>query len=213
MSVMNVPIKNIWMLSREYGGLAGAGGVKDVAKQLSCALARWTGRRVSVVMPLYGFVVPKACGFSPLMDPIHPEKQVTYNIDMNYIGEERRERVWVWHARIERVRLYLLATDRFQEKGDVYTYTQDEESGDPWKKQGEGHYDYFAMNILLQKAAIELMILLGEKPDIIHCHDAHTAVLPAIINESSWLRSYFRETGTVVTIHNAGRGYHQEVLD
>ncbi len=210
---MSIPIRNIWMLSREYGGLAGAGGVKDVAKQLSCALARWTGRRVSVVMPLYGFIEPEADGFLPLMDPIHPEKQVTYDIDMNYTGEERRERVRVWQARIERVRVYLLATDRFLEKGDVYTYTREEESGDPWKKQGEGHYDYFAMNILLQKAAIELMILLGEKPDIIHCHDAHTAVLPAMINDSSWLRSYFRETGTVVTIHNAGLGYHQEVLD
>ncbi len=213
MSLLKVAIRNIWMLSREYEGLAGAGGVKDVVKQLSRALARWTGRRVSVVLPLYGFIKHEELGFSPLMDPLHPQKQVSFDIDMNYTGEERREKISVWQAKIEKVRVYLLAADRFFEKGDVYTYTRDEEKGDPWKKQGEGHYDYFAMNLLLQKGAIELMVLLGEKPDIIHCHDAHTAVLPAMSNENSWLRSYFRETGTVVTVHNAGRGYHQEIFD
>lgn len=76
-----------------------------------------------------------------------------------------------------------------------------------------GHHDFFAMNLLLQKAALELMIVLGEKPDIIHCHDGHTAVLPAILRETPGYRNYFRETGCIVTIHNAGYGYHQEVID
>ncbi len=213
MSATKVSIKNIWMLAREYAGLAGAGGVKDVVKQLSCSLARWSGRRVNVVLPLYGFIDPEAAGFAPLMDPLNPGIQATYDIDMNYSHEERRERIWVWHAKVDKVMIYLLAADRFLEKDNVYTYTEEEAEGDPWKKHGEGHYDFFAMNILLQKGAIELMLFLGEKPDVIHCHDAHTAVLPAMINENSWLRSYFRETGTIVTIHNAGKGYHQEIFD
>jgi starch synthase len=57
------------------------------------------------------------------------------------------------------------------------------------------------------------MIVLGEKPEVIHCHDGHTAVLPALIRENAGYRNYFRETGCVVTIHNAGYGYHQEVID
>ncbi len=48
-------IKNIWMLSREYGNLAGAGGVKDVVCQLAETLARWTGRSLHVVLPLVWF--------------------------------------------------------------------------------------------------------------------------------------------------------------
>jgi len=69
------------------------------------------------------------------------------------------------------------------------------------------------MNILLQKAAIDLMVILGARPDVIHCHDGHTAVLPAMISEQTGLRHYFRSTGCVVTVHNAGQGYHQEIAD
>lgn len=201
------------MLTREYGELAGAGGVKDVAAQLSRALTRWPARKVSVVLPLYGFIEPESHGFSLLVDPHTPEEELEYQVDMNYVGEERREALRVWHGTVGRVNLYLLDSSRFQEKGDVYTYTGEDERNTPWQKQGDGHFDYFAMNLLLQKGALHLMVLLQQKPDVIHCHDGHTAVLPAIIHENLWLRSYFRNTGCVVTIHNAGRGYHQEVAD
>ena len=102
---------------------------------------------------------------------------------------------------------------RFAEKLNVYTYTAEEELQHAWQRQGTGHFDYFAMNILLQKAALALMISKGERPDIIHCQDGHTAVLAAMIREIEGYRHYFRRTGAVVTIHNAGIGYHQEVGD
>jgi hypothetical protein len=111
------------------------------------------------------------------------------------------------------VTIYLLEADRFREKTDVYTYTAEDEERAEWQQSGTGHYDYFAMNILLQKGALELMILLNERPDVIHCHDGHTAVVPAMIYECAGLRSYFRQTGCLVTVHNAGIGYHQEVAD
>ena len=38
--VKQQPITSVWMFSREYGGLAGAGGVKDVVSQLAASLAR-----------------------------------------------------------------------------------------------------------------------------------------------------------------------------
>jgi len=109
--------------------------------------------------------------------------------------------------------LYLLDAERFREKQNVYTYTAEEEESFSWQKTGEGHIDYFAMNILLQRGAVDLMVLLDAHPDVIHCHDGHTAVLPAMISEQSGLRHYFRDTGCVVTVHNAGQGYHQEVAD
>ena len=48
-------IKNVWMVTREYDGLAGAGGVKDVSRQLAHALAR-AGIKITVIMPLYGMM-------------------------------------------------------------------------------------------------------------------------------------------------------------
>ncbi len=207
------PIREIWMVSREYGNLAGAGGVKDVVSQLAVTLGRWSGRSVYVVLPCYGFMKPEALGFSLLTDPLHPERTLEFEVDLNYPKKERREQVRVWSARHERVNIYLLDAERFREKQSVYTYTAEEEARQTWQVKGEGHVDYFAMNILLQKGSLDLMMLLGAHPDVIHCHDGHTAVLPAMIAEHPGLRNYFRSTGCVITVHNAGRGYHQEVAD
>ncbi len=209
----SISVRNIWMVTREYGNLAGAGGVKDVTAQLASALAAWTGRKVSVVMPCYGFMDPQSHNFQPLQHNDAKDQPMTFQVDMNYVGEERRETLQVWQARLERVNVYLLDSPRFREKDAVYTYTAKEEEIDPFKRQGEGHYDYFAVNLLLQKGALQLMLQLQERPDIIHCHDGHTAVLPAIIHETPWLATYFKNTGCLVTVHNAGMGYHQDVDD
>ena len=59
---LQVP-KNIWVVSREYEGIAGAGGVKDVCRQLAESLVRYGKGRVSVVLPRYGFIDPSALGY------------------------------------------------------------------------------------------------------------------------------------------------------
>ncbi len=197
-------IKNIWMLSREYDGLAGAGGVKDVSRQLAESLAR-AGRSVTVVLPCYGFMDPEKLDFT--------RHDISFEVDMNYTAEDRRESVLLWYAKLNGVNIYLVDAERYREKLGVYTYTPEEEEKDPSHYRGSSHFDYFAMNILLQKAALDLMILLDTRPDIIHCQDAHTAILPALLKEASIYRHYFRKTGSIVTIHNAGHGHHQEVAD
>ncbi len=210
---------HILMVSREYDGLAGAGGVKDVCRQLAESLVRDGDCRVSVVLPRYGFMDVRDLGFSFLSlnpvsgagSPVLPGDN--FEVDMNYIEAERRESVAVLHRKIKGVDVYLLESERFGRKLGVYTYTAEEEARDPWQQRGTGHYDYFAMNILLQKAALALMILLDERPDVIHCHDGHAATLAPMMRELEGHRHYFNNSGAVVTIHNAGRGYHQEVAD
>jgi starch synthase len=206
-------IKNIWMLSREYGNLAGAGGVKDVVCQLAETLARWSGRSLHVVLPLYGFLDAQAPGLQPIPDPLCRERLLRLSIDMHLPDGLMSEEVSYFHQKINRVNIYFVDAKRFREKSAVYTYTEDDENRLSWQKKAMGHHDYFAMNLLHQKAALELMVSLGETPDVIHCHDGHTAVLPALIRENPGYRCYFRGTGCLVTIHNAGRGYHQEVAD
>lgn len=201
------------MLTREYGNFAGAGGVREMVCQLARHLSHWTGRTVSVVLPLYGFMEKDELGFLPVSDPLLPEKQLQFWVDMNYPSNERKEQVRIWKHMDGRVHLYGLESGRFAQKNDVYVYDQQDEMEESWKVRGSGHFDFFAMNILLQKGAMDLMMHLGEQPDVIHCHDGHTAVLPAMINELAGYRNYFRETGAVVTIHNGGHGYHQEVDD
>ncbi|MDW7772939.1 MAG: glycogen/starch synthase [Desulfobulbaceae bacterium] len=211
-------IRNVWMVTREYDGLAGAGGVKDVCRQLSEALVRHGRCRVSVVLPRYGFIDPKPLGFSRLQLPAPAGAAACSGddallVDLDYAKEIRRESVAAWHGKKSGVDIYLLEAGRFAEKLGIYTYTAEEERLHSWQKKGSGHYDYFAMNVLLQKSALALMMVLGEKPDVIHCQDGHTALIPAMLRENEGYRHFFRYTGAVVTIHNAGTGYHQEVDD
>ena len=58
-------VNTIWMLTREYDSIAGAGGVKDVSRQLAEALARLK-KSVTVILPCYGFMAPKKLGFRSL---------------------------------------------------------------------------------------------------------------------------------------------------
>ncbi len=213
-------IDTVWMVSREYDGLAGAGGVKDVCRQLAETLADRGGCRVRVILPRYGFMDAEALGFIPLELP--PRRKdgpcagpwpAAFSVEMNYADQERREEVAILARSDGALTIFLVETERFAEKLGVYTYTAAEEEKVPWQRAGSGHFDYFAMNILLQKAALDLMILLGEAPDVIHCQDGHAATLAAMARENCGWRHFFRETGLVVTIHNAGIGYHQEVDD
>ncbi|WP_232362478.1 glycogen synthase [Desulfogranum mediterraneum] len=210
----------IWLVSREYDGLAGAGGVKDVCRQLGQTLASVPGYQVRVILPCYGFMDPEALGFEPLhLDGLAPAVirgrsfPCCFSVDMDYVDQPRRETVAIWEQCLDQVTVYLVEAERFGEKMGVYTYTQAEEERLAWQAQGSGHYDYFAMNILLQKAALDLMLLQGQAPWVIHCQDGHAATLPVMMRENSAYRHFFRQTGAVVTIHNAGLGYHQEVAD
>jgi len=192
------------MLTREYDSVAGVGGVKDVSRQLAEALVRQK-KSVTVILPCYGFLDPKALGFS--------KQPLSFEVDMNYTAEDRREKVTLWKRIMHGVTLYLVDAERYREKGSIYAYTAEDEASNPQHYQGSSHFDYFAMNILLQKTALDLMIRLGQKPDIIHCQDGHTAILPAMLREGTGYRHYFTTTGALVTIHNAGHGHHQEVGD
>ncbi len=213
-------IRNLWMVSREYDRLAGAGGVKDVCRQLAETLVAEADLAVTVVLPRYGFMDAEKLGFSPLS--LMDKRQVAIcgssmgedcMLAMDYPDKERRERVSFWQQGRNGVRIILVESPRFFEKSGVYTYTAAEEARVDWQKKGMGHYDYFAMNILLQKAALAVMIYLDERPDVIHCHDGHAATLAALMRELPGHRHYFRHSGVLVTIHNAGIGYHQEIED
>lgn len=215
----NKQVRLVWMVTREYDKLAGAGGVKDVCRQLAETLAVHGDCAVRVVLPRYGFMDAARLGFSLI-----PVGQLSgriggrrydsmFEVDMNYTAAERREPVAIWQMEMNGVTIFLVEADRYATKRGVYTYTEEDEQEVAWQHKGGGHFDYFAMNILLQKAALDLMILLNEHPDVIHCHDGHAATLPTMMRECSGYRHYFCRTGAVVTIHNAGQGYHQEVGD
>ncbi len=193
----------VWHVSREYAGLAEAGGVKDVVRGLAEALAR-RGVPCTVVLPFYGF----------LRSGISAKPVASFTVALPDQDRENRlfdEPVTVFQAELGGVRLLLVQSPRYSALRDVYTYTAEDEAENHWRRKGTGHWDSHQLNVLLQRAALETCRALGESPAIFHCHDGHTALLPALLRRTPRYAETFASSAAVVTIHNAGRGYHQEV--
>ena len=197
---------SVWHVTREYAGFAEAGGVKDVVRGLAEAHAR-AGGTPTVVMPLYGFMRREAAGQPPVA-------QFTFSLpDQDRQNAFFEEPVRVHAMGSDGVRLLLVDSPRYSALRDVYTYTAADEAENHWRKKGTGHWDSHQLNLILQRAALESALALGEVPDVFHCHDGHTSFLPALLREDARFAGPLRSSASVVTIHNAGKGYHQEVWD
>lgn len=200
-----MPPFSVWHVTREYSGIAEAGGVKDAVHGLSLALAR-AGVNTSVVIPYYGFLRGKL-----------PQGESVASFSLSIPDQDkgfrvREEQVQVFSRSADGVRLLLVDSPRFADKRDVYTYTAEDEAENPHKKKGTGHWDAHQMNLILQRAALEAALTREEEmPRIFHCHDGHSAFLPAVMRESPRFAACFSAARAMVTIHNAGMGYHQEI--
>ena len=58
--------------------------------------------------------------------------------------------------------------------------------------------------ILLCRAALQLCTELGWYPDILHCHDWHAGLLPALLKHVQRSGNAFQAARSVLTIHNIG---------
>ncbi len=116
-------------------------------------------------------------------------------------------------ATVAGVRMLLVDAERYSTARDVYTYRDQDEAENHWRKRGTGHWDFHQKNVLLQRAALEFALTVGEAPGVFHCHDGHTAFLPALLHEDPRCAGTLAHSASLVTIHNAGAGYHQEVWD
>ena len=170
---------NIAFASSEVVPFAKTGGLADVSGSLPIELAK-LGHSVKVFMPKYYSVDEKK-----------------YNLEYLYsIGEMRirvdgyPHAVHVSKGKLPKseVEIYFIDAPYFFHRHQIYTNDLDEA-------------DRF---ILFSKSAIELIQRLGWRPDIFHCNDWQTGLIPLLLKENySWDRM-FDKTATVLTIHNIG---------
>lgn len=186
---------NIWFISREYAGIAEAGGVKNVTCSLAESLAK-LDHKITLFIPYYG------CSDLSKIENCNPNQKLFAKIKLN----EKDESINYFLGTINSISIVLIEHHSFTEKKAVYTYTKEDELENPEHKQGEGHLDVNFLNTIFQKAVIKYGELFSQNkiPDIIHCQDAPTAMTPVYAHFSN----IFEKTKFVVTIHNAGPGYH-----
>ncbi len=148
------------------------GGLGDVAGSLPSALAA-NGNEVIAVLPRY-----------KIMD----EK---YQIKMQKVAEM----VFLFNNEEEKSEIYLL-----EEKGVKFYFVGSEKYF-----KGNTYYENEDMDIqfaFYTKAVLEMVQTINFKPDIIHCNDWHTGLIPWVYNRLYKNRDFYRNIKTVYTIHN-----------
>lgn len=193
---MKPRVNTIWLVTREYAGIAEAGGVKNVVCSLAEGLVRQK-KTVSVFIPHYGCIITES---NTLFSSKIVIDSQTYFVMFSAI---------LLHG----VHIIFIHADMYAEKQGVYVYTQQENHTKIENIRGSGHADVNIMNLLFQKAVIEYAQITNITPDVLHCQDAHTALLPALIRSSTQLNEIFIRTKLTITIHNAGPGYRQTMQD
>lgn len=190
--------KSLWQVTREYAGIAEAGGMKNVVCSLSEGLHKLSWD-ITVFMPLYG------CTMLNNLTDFH----VMPNISSEIFIKDTGYRVVYADAYRNGVHIIFIVAAQFTEKMGIYTYTRLEEAIHPENISGRGHRDTDILNALFQKAVLDYGVVAKKCPDIFHCQDAHAACIPFIARNDEKYRSLYKDSRFVITIHNAGEAYHQ----
>lgn len=172
------PLK-IFLATSELTPLAKTGGLADVCSALSSYLHS-CGHDIRVLMPLYSSMDVSNVDIQPvdyLQDiPIQiGHRQGVYSIDTCQLPGSR-------------LPIYLLRCPNLYNRDSIYTSADDE------------HLRF----ILLSRAAIEMCQHMNFSPDIFHCHDWHTALIPLLLKSVYAWDRLFQNTRSVLTIHNIG---------
>ncbi|HUX06236.1 MAG TPA: glycogen synthase GlgA [Acidobacteriota bacterium] len=173
--------RRVLLASAEIVPFAKEGGLADVAGALPKALAE-VGVDIRAVMPLYGgidrdkFGIKSLESIPPLEIPMGPDTETAAVYATKIPGSD--------------VPVYMIANGRFFDRKGVYN--------DP--ETGEGYSDNAFRFIFFQKAVIELLRHLNWTPEVIHCNDFHTGLIPYYVRSR---RGELRELeATLFSIHN-----------
>jgi starch synthase len=177
------PLKVLFVAS-ECAPFAKTGGLADVAGALPKAL-RALDIDVRVVMPLYAGM--------PWNDLEILDGFLT--VPMWWGGARARVRVGKLPG--SEVPIYCLEFNRYFDRPYLY--------GPP----AEGYPDNLERFTFLSRGSLELCKALGFIPDVIHCNDWQTALVPTFVDTVEWMQP-LHASATIYSIHNLA---YQGVFD
>jgi len=178
---MDKPLK-VLFIAPECAPFAKVGGLADVVGALPKALAR-RGHAVRVVIPLYRETaahLPQDAGRRPLRVPLGPRAGGDADVGLA-------------QARLAPdVPVCFVDHPVYGDRPFIY--------GPPGADYGDNVYRFS----LLCRAALQLCAEDGNRPDIVHCHDWTTAMIPAVLKLRNGNGAALAGAATVLTIHNIG---------
>ena len=169
---------NILFAASEVTPFAKTGGLADVAGSLPAALAR-LGHQIVIVMPFYRSVREGSFNL------VRQDKSLV----IPFKGQSLR--AGVYKARSKRnTQFYFVQRDEFFDRSGLY--------GTP-----EGDYfDNPERFIFFSRSVLELAKLIEFQPDIIHCHDWQTSLVPVYTKSLYKNDPVLKKARSVFTIHN-----------
>lgn len=179
---------NIVFVTSEAHPYAKTGGLADVAFSLPAALAR-RGHKVSVIMPYYKQSIDKlkihfASTHQMLGVPFGPRTEWTQVLE---------------HRLDKNLSFYFIEFNIFYDRASLYDW------------YGNEYSDNAERYIFLSRAAMQAVMALKLKPDIMHTNDWHTGLVNVYLHSPLYKNDEnFKNCKSVMTIHNIG---YQGVFD
>ena len=169
----------ICFVASEITPFAKTGGLADVSGALGKYLSN-QGHDIRLIMPLYSAMDITKFEILPVKSAQNlklwfGDIEVSYSI---YSGKLPQSKAIV----------YFIHSPHYYNRWSIYTNDQDE----------------YLRFVILNRAAIEFCQLMEWSPDIFHCNDWQTGLIPIYLKTIYSWDKLFRKSRTVLTIHNIG---------
>ncbi len=161
-------------LASEMAPYAKTGGLADVVAELPRALSGLGNVDCYTVTPKYGFIDETNMKEMPF-DVYFTMTGISYSVKIKYIEFNGS------------LSSFFIESKDILGRDNMYGYADD------------GYRFAF-----FSRAVLEMAKALNFKPDVIHCHDWHTAMVPVYLKTIYRDDPFFKDTATVFTIHNLG---------
>lgn len=148
------------------------GGLGDVSAALPLALTK-EGQDVRIIMPLYEGI------------------KESYRQTMKFIGSRvvtlgwRQQYAGYFECVYNGVTYYFVDNEYYFKRYNIY-----------------GHYDDGERFAFFSRAILDVIPLIGFEPDVIHCNDWQTGLVPVMLDAFYRLMPGYGNIKTVLTIHN-----------
>ncbi|MCR5656810.1 MAG: glycogen synthase GlgA [Butyrivibrio sp.] len=167
-------MKNILFVASEGVPFIKTGGLADVVGSLPKEIDH-KYFDVRVILPKY------TCMSQEMKDKL--EYVSNFYMDFHW----KNEYVGIFYAEVDGIKYYFIDNEYFFGGHAPY-------GNDPlWEIE---KFAFFS------KAALSILPVIGFRPDIIHCHDWQTGLIPVYLKERFQGNEFFRGIKSIMTIHN-----------
>lgn len=165
-------MRTVLFVASEAVPFAKTGGLGDVVGSLPKELKR-QGVDVRVVLPKFEDI------------PVHWQEKMIFRTNLTIPVGWRKQYCGIFELEHDGITFYFIDNEYYFKRRGLYGFNDDAE-----------RFAYYC------RAVLEAIPHLDFKPQILHCHDWHTAILPVMLRAHYCNKPGYADLRTIITIHN-----------